>query len=146
MERLFTSPPWSIELAPGWNAERRVEDRNTEHDEYVAVVPATGDALLRFTTRLFPARSGDNAEQWVETVANSTRVRGLPVSSVTCGDFNGYLTYFAAGAESLCGWVLCCGSFVLDVSYTCDVQHRGRDYSTVQGMLNTLRFHGPAAE
>ena len=145
MERHFTSPPWSIELAPGWSAGHRVENRDSVHAEYVAVVPATGDALLRLTTFVLPADYFNNAERWVEMVAQSSRSRGRPVCWVRCGDFTGYLTHFVAGAELLRGWALRSDSFPLDACYRCDVKVRGRDDFAVDAMLGTLRLHGPAA-
>jgi hypothetical protein len=140
----FTSPPWSIELAPGWNAEHRSEFRDGHRDEYVAVVPPTGDALLRFSSQEFPAGGVDDAETWVEHIALINRARGRPVSSVDCGDFTGYLTSFFAGTDLLRGWVLRRHAFPLDACYRCDAKHEGRDDLAVDAMLNTLRYQGPA--
>jgi hypothetical protein len=144
MKRLFTSLPWSIELAPGWKAERRSEIRNGHRDEYVVVAPTTGEALLSFSSQPFPAGGCHDAEAWMEQVALVNRARGRPVSSVDCGDFIGYLTSFFAGTELLRGWVLRRHTFPLDVCYRCDAKHEGRDDVAVDGMLNALRYHGPA--
>jgi hypothetical protein len=135
----------SIELAAGWNAERRLEFRDGHREEYVEVVPPTGDALLRFSSQQFPAGGFDDAEMWVERIALSNRARGRPVSSVRCGDLAGYQMSFVAGTELLRGWVLRMRAFPLDVCYRCDARYEGRDDVAVDGMLNALRFHGPAA-
>ena len=143
MNRIDIPGPWSVDLALGWIAVLRADNRNGDPPEYVAVTvgPPTGDAVLQFTgCERLPG--GMQAEQWVESTARINRAKGRPVLVVSFVDFSGYAVRFIAGSEILLGWALRSGQFALDVCYRCKAENSGRDDSIVESMLRSLRFHG----
>ena len=138
--RLYAS--CSIDLAPGWAAETRVDFDAGERTEYLPIIPENNDALLRIIV-FNPQQRGIDAARWVEFVGQSNRAKGRPVSAVQCGEFSGYALEFQECEEWLRGWALRAGAVPLDATYRCNVDNAGRDHSAVDSMLNTLRFDNP---
>jgi hypothetical protein len=128
---------WSIDVAPGWNAEIRQESTREEITVFLAVIPATNDALLRLTP---DDRHIMTADKWVEGVARVNRAKGRQVSVARCGEFVGYVVEFDTETEWLRGWALRAGSVPLDATYRCTLKDAGRDDRVVDAMLGSLRL------
>ena len=141
MSDLFSNVRWWLALAPHWSAEERREVSEGETSDFVAIVPPSGDALLRLTT-FDPVESRLSARKWLSLVARANRAKGRHVTKVQCGDFTGFETGFAACGRAFHGWALRAGTFALDVTYWCETKHAGRDDDAVDAMLGTLRFRG----
>jgi hypothetical protein len=131
---------WSIEPALGWRVEFRVEVSAGERTDFMAVIPAVEDALLRLT----PDSRGYDAVGWIKAVAQSYRVMGRALSVAQCGDLAGCVVEFSSASEWLRGWALSAGSFPLDVTYRCKLENVGRDDTVVDMMLSTLRLEAGA--
>jgi hypothetical protein len=137
MDHSPSAIPCSLTLAPGWRAEER---RDAELDsDFVAIVPPTGEVLLRLST-FDLQRAKIDAAEWTEVTAGLNRSRGREVMAVRCGDFSGYRTRFAPGdGRWLTGWMLHAGAIPLDVNFDCALQDAGRYDAAVDAMLATLR-------
>jgi hypothetical protein len=129
---------WSIDLAPGWTAEIRQETSLNETTAFLAIVPETGDALLRLTP---DTRGIMGADEWVEAVGQINRAKVRRVTAAKCGDFAGYIVQFGTDAEWLRGWAICAGSVPLDATFRCKAENAGRDDPVVEAMLNSLRLN-----
>lgn len=132
-----SSEGWSINPAPGWSVEERVEDTHGERQPHVVIESPRGDASVRFDTHA-PERLP--APEWIEMVAQSDRAKGRRVGRVRCGVFTGYEISFSSGDEWFRAWVLRTGPFPLGAVYRCPVSEAGRDDSVLEAMLGSLFF------
>jgi hypothetical protein len=125
----YHAAEWSIELAPGWQAEER--------GDHVALLSGRSHTLLRICT-FRPTDPGMTAEGWAEQAAEVHRPRGRLVTPITCGAFTGFRTEFEATDRWLRGWMLSSGETPLDATYTCPTSDAGLEDRDVDAMLATL--------
>ncbi len=126
--KLIETRWWSLPIGDEWHYEM---DGDT-----VIISDADGVGSLEFTVLEV---DGDAYCQGALDELAAELVPGAETSPVQCGDWRGNYASHVEDGASCRDWLLGCRQWVLLVSYTCALEHRGMDDAAVDQMLAELQ-------
>lgn len=123
---------WTLAIPPEWWAE--------SEGDTVLVGDRDDVGVIEISTL-----HKDEGEFSASEVASIAEEEGDDWTDVSRGDFRGCIRDAVEGAEDdvdediwLREWYLFCGSMLLYITYSCDLENRGMDDAAVDEILDTL--------
>ena len=129
---MLTVGRWSLQLAPGWQAE--IEDG------CACVTGPEGLGVLLISHAQRPQMPV--AREELDRLASAELPATADAGTCTMGDFAGLHATYAAEGQRWHRFYLGFGTLLLLVTYTVELAHDGSEDDAVIGMLRTLRASG----
>ena len=123
---------WSLELAPGWQAELE--------DGCACVTGPDGLGVLLISHTQRPAMPV--AREELDRLASGELPASADAGACRMGDFDGLHATYVEDGQRWHRFYLGFGTLLLLVTYTVEVAHDGSEDDAVIGMLRTLRASG----
>jgi hypothetical protein len=123
---------WSLQLAPGWQAELE--------EGCVCATGPEGLGVLLISHAQRPAQPV--AREELDRLARAELPPGADAGACSMGDFEGLHATYLADGQRWHRFYLGFGTLLLLVTYTVELAHDGREDDAVIGMLRTLRAQG----
>ncbi|MCB1841947.1 MAG: hypothetical protein KDI09_03200 [Halioglobus sp.] len=119
---------WSMALPPEWWAD-------TDEDS-ILVGDRDGVGTIEIST--LHKSEGEFEREDVLAIAREESGQHVDWTGVRLGDFAGVTADGEEEDAALREWFVACGSLLLYITYSCDVENRGMDDAAVNELLDTL--------
>ena len=120
---------WSMALPPEWWAEAE--------DDSILIGDRDGVGSIEIST--LHKREGDFDPATVRTIAEQEAEVPVQWQAVSLGNFSGLTGGYIADDAAIREWYVACGTMLLFITYSCDVDNRAMDDAAVDEMLDTLQ-------
>lgn len=125
---IFAGPGWSIELAPGWEAE--------EEEDCISVFHPDGVGTLQISTA--HKEDEDVTADELDDLAQDCAPPGVKLQPLKLQSWKGVGGDFIDDEDAWRVWCVRRGSYALFITYDCPVAESGSEDAAVDAMLTTL--------